>query len=602
LSFRPKEAENVKLKPEEKLALAMFTNPGVYALLLGSGLSTAAGIPTGWSIVLDLIRRVAAAKDENCEPAPEKWYIEQFHHPPTFGALIGALELTAEESKGVLRPYIQRSEDDQDQENLKLPTMGHRSIARLVKMGYIRMILTINVDRLMETALQEEGIGFDALYSEAGFVGAPSPIHSNCTVAKIHGDYRGTEVRITAKELETYPKAIDNYLDRVLDDFGLIICGWSARWDKALRDAMLRCRNRRFSTYGMSLTGEDIPEEAHEVLAHCKADVVRIENADQAFESLLDRVLSLRETSSPHPLSTRMAVQNVKRYVEEGQRVKLETLVHEETEKTHNLLVSEVSASQGPTIKAFHTRIHKYEESMERLLAIIAALAYYGDGVTPRLLKQCISRIGAFPKTATRSGASFSSHQRYPALLLTYTAGIVSLAADRYTNLFSVLVEPRWWDEGDQRQVQGIEKLTNLSVFGENGKSVPLSENVREILRPSFYVRKVLRKTLEGYLPDQRAYEVFFDIFEYMHSLTYIDLVGTGRAPVGLFADFREDFFRPGDLPQKPRSPVGQFVRKGISQGSDWDVLKVGFFGSSPNRFARTMSAHRGWIASIVRE
>ena len=37
-------------------------------LLLGSGVSRAAGIPTGWEVVIDLIRKVAALENENCDP------------------------------------------------------------------------------------------------------------------------------------------------------------------------------------------------------------------------------------------------------------------------------------------------------------------------------------------------------------------------------------------------------------------------------------------------------------------------------------------------------------------------------------------------------
>jgi hypothetical protein len=45
----------------------MHAAPGMYAVLVGSGLSTAAGIPTGWQVVQDLIRRVAVADGVNCE-------------------------------------------------------------------------------------------------------------------------------------------------------------------------------------------------------------------------------------------------------------------------------------------------------------------------------------------------------------------------------------------------------------------------------------------------------------------------------------------------------------------------------------------------------
>ena len=50
------------IDPATALAFSLFENKGVYALLLGSGLSRAAQIPTGWEITLDLIRRTAALK------------------------------------------------------------------------------------------------------------------------------------------------------------------------------------------------------------------------------------------------------------------------------------------------------------------------------------------------------------------------------------------------------------------------------------------------------------------------------------------------------------------------------------------------------------
>ena len=40
-------------------SFSVFENKGTYALLLGSGISRAAQIPTGWEITLDLVRRLA---------------------------------------------------------------------------------------------------------------------------------------------------------------------------------------------------------------------------------------------------------------------------------------------------------------------------------------------------------------------------------------------------------------------------------------------------------------------------------------------------------------------------------------------------------------
>jgi hypothetical protein len=50
------------IDPILSLAFGIQSNPGVYALLLGSGVSRGAQVLTGWEIVLDLIRKLAALR------------------------------------------------------------------------------------------------------------------------------------------------------------------------------------------------------------------------------------------------------------------------------------------------------------------------------------------------------------------------------------------------------------------------------------------------------------------------------------------------------------------------------------------------------------
>ena len=54
------------MDPSLSLAISVQSNPGVFALLLGSGVSRSAGMPTGWEIVVELIRKLAALKGEDC--------------------------------------------------------------------------------------------------------------------------------------------------------------------------------------------------------------------------------------------------------------------------------------------------------------------------------------------------------------------------------------------------------------------------------------------------------------------------------------------------------------------------------------------------------
>ncbi|WP_051888053.1 hypothetical protein [Caballeronia sordidicola] len=57
------------------LAFEMQAGKGMFALLLGSGVSRAAKIPTGWDITLDLVRQVAALRGEDAGADPAGWYL-----------------------------------------------------------------------------------------------------------------------------------------------------------------------------------------------------------------------------------------------------------------------------------------------------------------------------------------------------------------------------------------------------------------------------------------------------------------------------------------------------------------------------------------------
>lgn len=62
------------IEPTVSLALTLESNPGAYACLLGSGVSTTSGIPTGWGIVVDLVERVARSLGEDPGDDPAGWY------------------------------------------------------------------------------------------------------------------------------------------------------------------------------------------------------------------------------------------------------------------------------------------------------------------------------------------------------------------------------------------------------------------------------------------------------------------------------------------------------------------------------------------------
>ena len=150
----------------------------------------------------------------------------------------------------MLRGYWEATEQERD-EGAKQPTDAHRAVASLVAQGFVRVIITTNFDRLMEFALADIGIVPTILSTPDQVHGALPLIHTHCCLFKVHGDYLDTRIRNTPQELATYPAEFDALLDRIFDEFGLVICGWSADWDEALRNAILRSQARRFATCGV---------------------------------------------------------------------------------------------------------------------------------------------------------------------------------------------------------------------------------------------------------------------------------------------------------------------------------------------------------------
>src|SRR5208282_5903470 len=274
------------------LAFSVYSGKGVYALLLGSGISRAAEIPTGWEITLDLIRKVAAIEKQDCGADPAQWYSKRFGKEPDYSALLEKMAVTQAERTNALRAYFEATVEERES-GKKMPTLAHKAIARLVAKDYVRIIITTNFDRLIEQALEAEGISPTVISSPDMAHGAIPLVHSRCTVIKVNGDYRDTRLKNTTAELSTYDPETDKLLDRVFDEYGLIICGWSATWDVALRSALLRSASRRYSATWA--TRGNLSPEANTLIAFRRASVLEIESADRFLSLLAEKVERSRD-------------------------------------------------------------------------------------------------------------------------------------------------------------------------------------------------------------------------------------------------------------------------------------------------------------------
>jgi len=351
------------------LAHSVHSSKGVFAVLLGSGISRSAGIPTGWEVTLDLAKRIAVMEGDEAPADPAEWYRTRCGKEPEYSALLDTLAKSPAERRTILHSLFEPTADEREQ-GLKLPTEAHRAIAKLVSSGHIRLIITTNFDRLMELALQDEGVTPTVISTADAVIGAAPIIHQRCVVLKLHGDYLDDRIKNTEEELASYDRELDGYLDRVLDEFGLIICGWSGDWDIALRAAIERTKSRRYTTYW---TAKGKPSERAERLITLRgAQVIEIASADEFFEGLADKVASLDELNASPPSSVAIAVASLKRYMADPvHRIRFHDLVINEAERVLaiNAAMLAKEAEVRPEVVSAKRRFELYDANTEVLRA-----------------------------------------------------------------------------------------------------------------------------------------------------------------------------------------------------------------------------------------
>ena len=521
------------IDPVHSLAFSIQANPGVHAVLVGSGVSRPAKISTGWEITLDLVRKLAKLYGETCEPDPELWYRKKFDCDADYSSLLDELAKTPAERQQLLRGYWEPN-DREREEGEKEPTAAHRAIAALAARGFIKVILTTNFDRLVETALTDKGVVPTVLSSPDQVQGALPLIHTQCCVFKVHGDYLDTRIRNTPAELDQYPPEFDQLLDRIFDEFGLIVCGWSAEWDGALRKAIYRAPSRRFSTYWSARGAPG--DEAQRLIDHRKAQVIPIEDADAFFQTVQEHVESIETFSKPHPLSTEAAVASLKRYIAEPRyRIQFSDLIGEAVEQIVEVTSGEAFAVQGgpsPNSESVTARVRSYEAACSTLLSMALIGGFWAEEEHYRVWQRALQRLGS--KTPSSGTILWIELQRYPATLLLYALGLGAVAADRLPFLRHLLVTTLRGEH--QEDETAIQILPPFCLFSNDGQVMRILEGMETRHAPlNDWIHNALRLYAERIIPDNDRYTLAFDKLEMLMALSYIHHDNSDWAPPGAF-------------------------------------------------------------------
>lgn len=582
------------IDPVHSLAFSIQANRGVYAILLGSGVSRAARIPTGWEITLDLVRKLATLYSEGCEPNPEVWYLTKFGKAADYSDLLDALAKTPAERQQLLRVYWEPNEQERE-ENAKQPTSAHRAIAELVAHGFVKVIITTNFDRLMESALADAGVVPTILSSPDQVHGALPLIHTQCCLFKVHGDYLDTRIRNTPTELTAYPAEFDQLLDRIFDEFGLVICGWSADWDGALRRALLRAPSRRFATY-WAVRGEP-SDEARRLIDHRGAQKVSIRDADTFFQSVQRHVQSLEEFSRPHPLSIEAAVASLKRYLTEPRyRIQLADLVDETVDRVVEVTSGQAFAAQGgpaPNNASATARVRGYEAACSALLAMAPIGGFWAEKDHYNVWQRALERL-----SLVSGGGGYSlwlELQRYPGTLLLYALGLGAVEAGRLQ--FLGLLFATTVHRESRENLPAVQLLPPFCLFDQGGQIARFLDGMDKRHAPlNDWLHAALRQPAKRLIPDDDRYTFVFDKLEMLMSLGYAHHAKRTKewywTPPGAFgyrSQNRDRFLQ----------EIEESIAKDKGQSS---FVKSGIFGDSAEACTQSLAAFRDFAVKVGRE
>lgn len=584
------------VEPALSLAFSMQANPGTYALLLGSGVSRAAGILTGWEITLDLVRKLAALKCVAPDTDPASWFRQTYGNDPNYSALLNELARTPAERAQLLVQYFEPARDETGA-GTRRPTKAHHAIARLVAKGYVRVILTTNFDRLIESAIEEVGVRVSDLSTDDAINGALPLVHSPCMIVKLNGDYRDTRIKNTPEELAVYAPAVTDVLRRILDEYGLIACGWSADYDIALRGVIESAVSRRFTTY-WTVRG-DISDSSRRVIAHRRAVPIPIRDADSFFNELAENVRSLEESSRRHPVGSMVVVERLKRYlVASDERIRLQELVLAEAQRVHDSLADRRGFGDGVSWsnEEFEKRLKRYEAITETLLRLLVVGCHWGPTEADELWIRAVDRI-ANPDEQRRADTPWERLANYPLLLATYAAGLGCIASsmkDKHILLRRIVDEITVGGSAPEgvpllRRVSGsylLDDSARKSVPGVPPGAAPLSRRLS----------RVIREATRDILPEDSRFQEVFDRFEYLYALVYIDKFHFRDtrpwAPIGFFAWREQRSGRPS-IQLTVTNELGAL-------GQRWPPIAAGFFQGMPARMQEVKRALDAHIDSLL--
>ena len=429
----------VPLDPIVSLSVALAEAPGACACLLGAGVSVDAGVPTGWGIFRDGLRRLYRLETE-MEESPgdeqlDEWLRDQEYDTLGYSSLLDLIAPDPAIRREMLAGYFEGVE----------PGSAHERLADLAVAGVLRVFVTTNFDRLLERALVARGIEPVVVSDDATLVAAPRREHAHVFIVKAHGDYLQETIRNTPSELAVLDSKLTDELRAIVDHYGLLVLGWSGS-DPALAE-LVRGRTSRYGAWWLSRS-ESPAEPARTLIEVIGArTIVRAGATD--FLAELDRRLAVYQAheSGDDPGSVHDQMLGL---VKRADEVELDELLRRERyafESVVEAIRADYTNAGGDTSK-LQEGWERLAAGTDRRLASLIPLALY----RPELLEREVQGHVAWASSAPPMSGLVVWIQawHFPFWIIGMTIGGLSARLERYDAMKSIL-SASWMDASGYR-------------------------------------------------------------------------------------------------------------------------------------------------------
>jgi len=567
------------------LAFSVYSNKGAYALLLGSGISRSAHIPSGWEVEEKLIQKLGASQGVTESEDWHKWYKDHYQQPASYSSLLGDLVKKPTERVQLMKPFFEPT-DEEKELGWKNPTKAHVAIAKLAKEGYIRVILTTNFDRLLEKAFELEGITPQVISHEGAISQSTPIVHSKIpTIIKINGDYIDCQFRNTSEELDEYPEQMKLYLHRIFEDYGLVTCGWSGEWDKGLIGIINSTTRSRYNSF-FAYIGE-ANNSIKSLSQNRQGEVMPIENADNLFSELYEQIMALEKHDVDANMSHAMMMARVKKYLSSKQYdIEFTDIIEKWGTEAYNQITEVAHYNFRLSKETFERYLEIHLHAITPLLDAAILTARWGKEWQIKLFGDILIRLCIKPfKNGERGVVETSYIHALAPMLLLNVIGIACVKFGRFKELNSILKLSV--PEGN---FMGYYRKPLLYILGGTHWT---DETWNDLMGTNYYYPFSmfflwqLKPIFKDCFVIDSEYENVFYMWEHLKSLVY----GYNKCSLIEFSVPMGNFFRQRNeykIRHKEKEPYTIFFEEADKLKNNWEPIKQGMFGGSYDNYKQT--------------